>query len=454
MYQERWLPLPCDGINTAETVPSDPTLDREKTFKVGVNMFRLNFKESIHQYRYDIPDPKTSPEDERLLLEKGWAELKGNLPNFVILFPGRIFSPTRVHDFKISVNDDHAGKNVDMQVRYVATITADQINAGSMGSSSVVLQHIANQLAAPVRIQRVGKRFYKSDCQVKGHHEVISGFCVIPTLCRAGPLLQVDVMHKPASSKSVVEVLKASMEGTDIFQQMKEIKAEWLRFCVSSTVVTSYNFRVYRIKQVRFDMTPLTTFKMYQKDNKEFAEITFVQYLQMFYDKSVAFKQQPLLEAYPEKASEQVFLLPEFCCPTGVTDDMRREKNPLSEVLKQIKASAQERYNAVKNHALEMQSQDKAEEAQRAWGCTLEQSPLEVQARQLEPLQVAYTEKKIFPIDEGSFARSLRNGLQCPANLDNWLLFYPPTDEPVLDIWVRSLKEVAKDTCLEHPWDA
>jgi len=250
-------------------------------------------------------------------------------------------------------------------------------------------------------------------------------------------------MHRPIGPKSIVDVMRASLEGTDIFCQHREVQAEWLRLCVSATVVTSYNNRVYRIKQVHFDKDPSFVFEMWDKALGKNVPHSVAQYVETYYQRSVSCPYQPLLEAYPEHDTEQVFLLPEFCQPTGVTDEMRREKNPLSEVLKQIKVSAQERHNAVVNHAWEMRKN--AEEALQAWGCDLKaKEPIVVEGRQLEPLQVAFTEKKVYAIDEGSFARSLRNGLQCAVTIDEWLLFYPQTDEPVLDIWLRSLRDVAK----------
>ena len=445
MYRDRWLPPKSDGITTADKVPRDPALDKEKTFKVRVNLFQTTWAKSIHQYRYDLPDPKTPPEHERMLLEKGWPRLKQVLDHFVILWPGRIYSPTSAKEFKVEVSDRDQ-RRVEIHVYPMKEITAADIHAGKMGAAEVVGRHIANKLASPLRNQRVGKRFYKNDCpQVKGHYDIISGFCVNPLLSISGPLVQVDVMHRPAGSKSIVEVLKANLEGTDIFQQVPQMKSEWLRFCVSSTVVTSYNFRVYRIKHVHFDMTPMSSFDLRRKDTTQPIAITFAKYFELFYDKTVAFKNQPLLEAYPEKSSERVFLLPEFCCPTGVTDEMRKEKSPLSEVLKQIKVSPQERHNAIVNHAEEMRNQKQARDVLEAWGCRLGK-PLEVPARQLDPLQVAFTEKKIYCIEEGSFARSLRNGVQCAVQINEWLLLYPQTDEPVLEIWLRSLRDVSKDS--------
>eukprot|EP00439_Symbiodinium_sp_Y106_P008592 s4294_g1.t1 len=390
MSQDKLIPTQGDGITAAEgDVPA-------KTFKVRLNLFRMNWTASIHQYGYELPDSWT--DSERKLLEMGWADLKTNLSHFVVWLPGRIFSPTKVDRFPMKVRN---ASGVEVDVCHVAEISVQKIQDGLMGPASVVGQHLADQLAGQRRIQRVGKRFYKNDCQqVEGQPRVISGYSVsLAKLGSAGPLLQLDVLHKPANPKSIVEVLRGAMEGTDVFQTIPEIRAEWLRLCVSATVVTNYNFRVYRIKQVHFDMNPSHTFQYHERRGGA-KEYTYADYLFQYYGKSVTFKNQPILEAYPEKAKEKVFLLPEFCCPVGVTDEMRKEKSSLTEALKLIKASPMDRHNEIVHHGEEMEKQ--LPETLNAWGCHLGHpiETLEVEAKQLEPLQVCY-EKETFAIEEG-----------------------------------------------------
>lgn len=52
-----------------------------------------------------------------------------------------------------------------------------------------------------------------------------------------GPLLQVDLMHRPVQEKTIIDVLKGVMPGMDIFAYRldNEIKIEWLECCVSAT---------------------------------------------------------------------------------------------------------------------------------------------------------------------------------------------------------------------------
>ncbi|CAE7523978.1 Piwil2 [Symbiodinium natans] len=191
-----------------------------------------------------------------------------------------------------------------------------------MGAASVVGQHLVNRFAHPLRIQKVGKKFFTNCPQVgKGSHVIINGHVVTSMLSAAGPLLQLDLIDQPIRRRSIVDIMHTSLEGADIFahQTDRDVKSEWMRFCVSSTVTTTYNSRVYKIKQVHFDKDPSNTFMMYQRDQKEHMEITFAKYYEAFYSKRIVHKYQPLLEAYAEKDTEKVFLLPELCTPTGYT---------------------------------------------------------------------------------------------------------------------------------------
>ncbi|CAE7249574.1 Piwil1 [Symbiodinium sp. CCMP2456] len=310
MYQHEMFPIQQDGIAAAHELLKDTGRNPEKTFPVGINLFRMKWTNSI-QYDYELPAPQTSADYERKLLERGWVDMKKHLVHFVICL--------LVENFPLKARDENC-KLVQLNVCHVAEITAQNIQDGQIGP-------------------------------VKKHHRVTSAYCV----------------------------------NGAIFQQSPEIKAEWLRCCLSSVVVTNYNFRVYRIQQVHLDMNPFSAFTYLQRGSggEKFVEITDTKFLEAFYEKSVAFKAQALLEAYPRKAK----------------------------VLKQIKASPQERRNVMENELPEA-------------------------------------------LKEGRGVRSLRNGVQCPVSIDQWLRFYPQTDEPVLEIWLRSLQDVARvalDCELEEP---
>jgi len=446
MYRDRFLPQQSDGILQGNKQEARGTSG--KKIKLSTNCFRISWKPQsfIHHYVYELSVPDIQPDKERLVLEKAWESLKEKLQHFVVRCPGHIFSPNMASDFSVTA-DIGPNERVELKVCYSTKISGDQINTGAMGAASVVSKYMVDRFAEPLRIQKVGKRYYSNCPQAgKGSHILISGSWVSSLVSSAGPLLQLDMIDRPVRKQSIVQILQASLEGADIFahQTDRDVAAEWIRCCVSATVVTSYNSRVYRIKQVHFDKDPSHTFMMYQRDQKEHMEISFAKYYEAFYHKTIANKYQPLLEAYPEKETEKVFLLPELCSPTGITEDMRKEKQVLTDVLKQLKVQPQERLNSIFSSVADMQRvQTPAVSTIQAWGCSLEKDPLEVQGRVLDPLQVCFKEKN-YVIEEGNFTKYLRHAIQVPIKIDHWLVIYLNEDEEVLKVWLKSIKDIAQ----------
>ncbi|CAJ1442925.1 unnamed protein product, partial [Effrenium voratum] len=444
MFFDPFLTDEDDGITPARAAGTSG----EKV-TLTTNSFRIVWegKDSyIFQYQYDLPDRDISQREEKKLLEQVWGDLKQKLTHFIVRCPGEIFSPKLVPDFSVAVKGGDGDETSQFKVSFMSKIHADQINEGIMGTASVVGQHIVRKLAEPLRIQKVGKRYYNNCPQGKTNQLVIiGGFCAnMAAVGKAGPLLRLDMtprlVRKETIANTVLEVCRGN--GMDPWAFTEDaVKAEWCKHCVSATVVTSYNSRVYRIKAVHFDMNPADKFTMYHRDSKEYTKLSYAEYLQAFYSMPCTHENQPLLEAYPEKASEQVFLLPEFCSQTGLSPEMRKDKSSYVEALKQLKVAPQDRYEAIITHAKDMCTQ---QTVMKEWGCYLPSKPLQVEGRLLSSLQVAYKEKKFGTVEEGSWERSLRNGLQCAVKLEKWLLVYPKEDEQVVDIWLGSFRDIAQ----------
>lgn len=178
--------------------------------------------------------------------------------------------------------------------------------------------------------------------------------------------------------------------------------------------------------------------------------MTFANYYQQYYDRLVTHHRQPMLEAFPAKEGQQVFLVPEFCAHTGFTDEVREDETLMNETLKMGKVSPQERLNAISKLTSEMTQASSdgtptvPTKILQDWKMQFDKNNVEVDARVLDPLEVCFGQEKQINIKNSNFQRSLRHGLQCPVHLDNWLFIYPNTDIPVLDIWLRSLRDIAQ----------
>lgn len=267
-----------------------------------------------------------------------------------------------------------------------------------------------------------------------------------------GPHCIVDVTYKPLLKKNIIDVISQSLNEPDQIYNFKDnlVRDEWRRRCQEATVCTLYNNKIYRVKCVRFDLTPHTEFLMRmrnrQSENKSASwegrgaqRIPYYEYYQLYYNKELTQLKQPLLEAYSQKPNEQIFLMPELCALTGFTEELRKDRTLLTDTMKQGKVSAQERYNSL----VKMGSQI-TQSFQRSAGWSvkgLAPVPLEVTARVLDDIEVDFGEKQ-FDVEEGQFQKWLRNGLQSAVVLEDWLFIYPETDKAVLDIWLQSLRDI------------
>lgn len=436
------------------------------------NCFRLqlNADAAIHHYHYSLTPAAKDAKEEKWVLQQAWKDLKQQLGVFVVRCPEHIFSPKKLDADQVwdIVGDEKLGyEKRQLALKYYEGFAALQVNSGVMGKAEVVTQHILKRLAQPKRYNRVGRRFFNI---AETFDKVITGFLAsMCALSKSGPLLQLDLTFRAVSKKNVIDMINLSLDADapEASAAMRltdpEVRGEWLRRCVNSTVITSYNNRIYQVKAVHFDKSPSSNFRMFVRETKSYQELTFAAYYNAYYSRQITEPKQPLLEAYAEKESEQVFLVPEFCSLTGLSDELRKDKALVTESLKQMKVQPAERLNATLNLAAELlsglpPSAPETDGAQalrnvvdgdgvkvlKEWNFTLERQPIEVEeARVFEPLEVGFGAKR-YAIEEGNFQRWMRNGLQCPVRVDDWLFLYPETDAPVLDIWLRSLREIAQ----------
>jgi len=411
----------------------------------------------IVHYHYTITPPAKTIAEEQWVLQQIWPMLTKNLETFVVRAPHHIFSPMMTPsdlETKTPANSELSYPAHDISIRVWQKWNPDQINSGQIGEAEVVAKHIVKKLASATMYQKVGRRWFNSNDVMEGKSQmtIFSGFhAALSSLNSHGPQLQIDMVYRALHKRNIIDLIGSSLEADAMNLDDPDVKAEWRRRCLHATVVTLYNNRIYRVKAIHFDMTPQSKFMMYVRDEKKKKEMTFSEYYQAYYNKSIQEQRQPVLEVYAEKDKEKVFLMPEHCALTGFNEEMRKDKNLMAEALKQTKVSPQERLNAILNLTADMaggklgeaSGQNSAAKHCSDWGFSVDKTPLELEARIFDPLDVSFGSKR-YVIEEGNFQRWMRNGLQCPTRLDDWIFIYPETDVPVLDIWLRSLRDIAQ----------
>lgn len=198
----------------------------------------------------------------------------------------------------------------------------------------------------------------------------------------------------------------------------------WARL-VGCTVVTEYNNAAYRVQAVRRDLTARDSFLL------SGAETSFVDFVRTRWGRNVRFRDQPLLQARPERRGETILLLPELCLLAGTpasSDPLR-----LADALRETRLEPRFLLG------------DALAEARRCQTDLLGlDEPLQVPYRRLDLVpSVVFTDRD-FPIEDLDFFRWMRNGLLAPAALHRLLVLHPRSEAQVLPIWLRSLCDIAR----------
>ena len=128
--------------------------------------------------------------------------------------------------------------------------------------------------------------------------------------------MQIDLTSKVCRQDSVFQHLKdLNHKGMSKERMIEEMKG--------MTVVTSYSKggkHTYQIEAVDFDKTPKDEFKL--KNEKT---ISFMDYYKTQYQIRIKDQNQPLLVVKDAKTGNQIYLIPELCEMTGLTDSHRAD---------------------------------------------------------------------------------------------------------------------------------
>jgi len=108
------------------------------------------------------------------------------------------------------------------------------------------------------------------------------------------------------------------------------------RDVIGGIVMTMYNRKTYRIDDIKWDMTPRSKFSVIvelKNGGKEEKQLSYMDYYRDRYGQSISHLDQPLLVSLPRRQDHHrgnagpIFLIPELCQMTGLTDSMRSDYN-------------------------------------------------------------------------------------------------------------------------------
>ncbi|KYQ89548.1 argonaut-like protein [Tieghemostelium lacteum] len=337
-----------------------------------VNHFIVQLKnKTIYQYRVDFNPPIESKKIKRTYIDK----FKSHIGDIDVYDGGeQLFT---INDIPSTIfNIDEAST---LEIRKVKQLTNQDFE------SYQFLNIVFKRCLRKLKLTRIGRQYYNPTQKI--HHpafqkslvELWKGYNASINKTEVGTSLSIDTANKFIRTCTVLseiqDLLANKFEKSDI---------DWS----GKTVLTNYNKRYYRISGIAWNKNP--TQPMSPPNTQTFAQYTYSQY-----NVKVTDPNQPLLIVQEKRAGviETIYLIPEFCRSTGMTDEMRGNGD-LMKALSKTNVNPEKKFQEINQFLATLETNKEVSNYLDSWGIKFD-SALKVKGHLLPSPNVEFTNKPI-----------------------------------------------------------
>ncbi|KAI0210741.1 Piwi-like protein 2 [Lamellibrachia satsuma] len=329
------------------------------------------------------------------------------------------------------------GEDITIRVKLVKVLP----HASCAQLYNVVFRRIMGML----KMCQVGRHFYdphRPESVPQHSLEVWPGYITAIQEYEGGLMLLTDVSHRVLRTETVLDVMQ------DLIQKYRHtFQDEVMRRLIGCTVLTRYNNRTYRIDDVAWDQSPMSTFEMSNGETKSFAE-----YYKSAYNKDIRDLQQPLLIHRPKKKDripgkkmlDVICLIPELSYMTGLSDDMRSDYKVMKDLALHTRVSPMQRQYALRKFCENINSHPNACAELEKWGLQLDIDTLRLEGRLLPMEKIKFRGRNT--VDAGREAdwgrAQTRSEVISAVDLSCWMVVFTKRDASKAQDFIQTMNQV------------
>lgn len=311
-------------------------------------------------------------------------------------------------------------------------------------SSLQVLNVIMRAAMEGLKLQLVGRNHYDALAKIpirEYHLELWPGYVTSIRQHEQDILMCSEISTKVMRMQTLLDILKESI------QNIREYKDAYTRQVIGSTVLTDYSNKTYRIDDVDWNQTPLSTF-----DTKDGPE-TYVDYYKRRYNIVIHDVNQPLLMSSSKERSrrggqqELIALIPELCRATGLTDENLRNFRLMKAVAEHTRVGPANRIQRLMRFNERLRNTPDSMRILTEWELRLDKNLVEVLGRELPFEPIVFGNQREAPGTlDADWTRDFRNNKLFTVNdLNNWHLVTPKRCEREARDFVRVLQDAVRN---------
>uniref|UniRef100_A0A914VYH8 Uncharacterized protein n=1 Tax=Plectus sambesii TaxID=2011161 RepID=A0A914VYH8_9BILA len=398
----------------------------------------------LHQYHVSFSPPVDSKQYRKVILKRFTSVLGDDF-----VFDGMIlYSPKATLGTNFDLNGQHptTGEAVKVNVRRTVTFMPNDPQAIN------IYNLLVRRSFESMGYHQVQRNFYDPAraCTVQNYNiELWPGYLTAIRLHEDNLLMCIENSHKLLRRNTVLDLM---LQAFNRAGGQDAAKRSIQNDIIGNTVMTMYNNKLYRIDDIIWDMNPTSILTKFDG-----TEITFAEYYQQQYDKVVTDMKQPLLFSRAKHRgqsggqspaeSRDVYLIPELCNLTGLTDAMRVDRRVMQALAQHTRLSPTKRIQSSLEYLRKFHNTPDIKNVFGQWSVTLGAELATVTARELpvEELRGRSQTPYSYAAASGDWAREARAaGMLRTVGLATWLLIFHRNDYRKAERFFSSIRDIAR----------
>ena len=255
--------------------------------------------------------------------------------------------------------------------------------------------------------------------------------------------MMIDSVHKVCNQTTVLQLMgDIRQKSGNNFEQ--EINNE----IIGTSVMTTYNRTLYKIDGINYKMTPNDEFL----SRKEKKKIKFKDYYQDKYQQRINVDSQPLLIHKDKRTGKEIYLVPELCVTTGLSDKDRANRHLMKDMASVLKAPATEKLMKCQELIEDIQKNETTKQFLEEWGVKMNSNPLLIQGNTIQAGCLLMgkgrdNKHKKLNLDNGNMRleREIQTKMHSVKDIKKIVLFYAQQGQNEKNSFMRTLRQVTDD---------
>ncbi|EDW76026.2 uncharacterized protein Dwil_GK14888 [Drosophila willistoni] len=388
---------------------------------VQTNYFKLLTTPNwtIYQYRVDFVPDVDNTRLRRGLLSEHRNLLGGYIFDGTVMFCSTAFKPVPKSAYVLElVTTSRSGERFEVKIKHVGTVESGD------SQQFQVLNLILRRAMEGLNLQLVSRNFFDPKAKINLENyrmELWPGYQTSIRQHESDILLCSEVAHKVMRTDTLFNILSETIRENDDYQ------AAFKRQVIGMVVFTDYNNKTYRVDEVDFDSSPLSTFAT--KNGK----ISYVEYYKTRYNITIRDCKQPMIVCNPTEKNirggvdQLIMLIPELARATGMTDAMRSNFRLMKAMSEYTRLAPDRRIERLRAFNSRLKSSAQSMEVLKSWNIDLDVALVEIPARVLQPERILFGNQARFMCDhraDWSF-EFRKNSMFSHMDIKRWYVITP-----------------------------